>query len=176
MADICRAVRLAVKARLASDTYGFNVKYSGIQSSYDVPDLEIDWSEDSKNFVWGRVPPDLIEASTPLTYPLLTITAERGQQDPMGQRIKFRQFSGTLLAVVEVHLSWAEEQVTDFETWPEAVIDAMFQSINDPNIPNNWGAGLVFGGDLNFAKGPILMAGQNWRRTVTFPCSFKVIA
>ena len=175
MSDICRLVRQAVQTRLSDATNGINATYSAIQASYATPDLIIDWSDQTNNFAWGRVPPDLIEESSPFRYPMLTIEASRGIQDPTQQRVRFRQFSGNILAVIEVHVSWSEEQTVDFETWPDAVIDAMFSSINDPTIPNTWGAGIVFNGDLNFSKSPIIMAGENWRRTITFPCTFKLI-
>jgi hypothetical protein len=175
MADLCRVVRYAIQARLSDAAMGFNAKYAAIQDSYQTPDIAIDWSADSINFGWGPVPIDLIEETSPLRYPLLAIMADRGQQDPPQQRIKYKQFSGKIQANVWVHLSWEDEQVTDFETWPEAVIDAMYSSINDPTLPNKWGTGVLYNGDLNFVKGPIVMAGRNWRRTIAFPSTFTVI-
>jgi hypothetical protein len=181
MADIFRAVRVAVQNRLASVPYGFNAKYAAVQSAYSqrdgsaIPDLLFDWNDGSVNVAWGRIPADLVEESTPFQYPLLTIDADRSQQDGYPQRIKFKQFSGVVQALIEVHLSWAQEGVTDFATWPDAVIDAMFASINDPNIPQAWGANLVFSGDLAAVKSQVMMAGENWRRTISFPCTFRVI-
>lgn len=175
MADICRLVRTGLNARLSDPNYGFNAKYAAIQLDYNVPAISIDWSASSTNFAWGRIPPDLVEETSPFSYPLLTISADRGQQDPSALRVRFQQFSGIVLGVVEMHLSWIEEQVIDFETWPDSVVAAMFDSINDPSTPNSWGSGLLYNGEMSFQKGPIIAAGQNWRRTLTFSCPFRVI-
>ena len=175
MSNISSLVRQAIKTRLSNNINGFNAKYSAIQSVYGTPSITIDWSNTSQNFAWGRIPPDLMEETTNFIYPLLDISTERGQQDPAQQRIKFMQFSGNILGVIEVHLTWDQEAATDFETWPDAVIDAMYSSINDPSIANNWGAGIVYNGDLNWAKGQIILGGENWRRTCLFTASYKVI-
>jgi hypothetical protein len=127
------------------------------------------------NFAWGRIPPDLVEETSPFQYPLLTVSAAMGKQDGDNQRLRFHQFSGTVLGYVEVHLSYLQDEVTDFASWPDAVVDAMFSSLNDPKIPNNWGAGLVYPGLLNFEVRPPIFAGSSWRITVGFPVPFKVV-
>lgn len=180
MADISRLVRMAVYNRLSDAEIGFNAQYAAIQQAYGTDDIVIDFGPDAeedatRNFGWGAIPADLIEGSSAFEYPMLCIGADVGRQDPAQQRIKFMRFSGQVIATILVHVSWDESQITDFDTWPDAVIDAMYSSINNPQLPNNWGAGVLFNGDLDWAKGPILMAGRHWRRTIRFQAIFTVI-
>lgn len=176
MADILRSVRQAMYTRLSDDNIGFNAKYEAIQSDYGVPDVEIDWSDGSANFGWGLVPPNLVESTSPFQYPLLMISATIAKQDGPQQRIKFKQFSGRVGCQVQITVSWDESGITDFETWPDAIVHAGFDSINDPSLPNNWGPGLVYAGDLDVALGPITAAGRHWRRQVLFSSVFTLIA
>ena len=81
---------------------------------------------------------------------------------------------------IEVHLSWLQEGVIDFEAWPNAVIDAMYQTMqapsnSQPNVPNSWGGGVLYGYDLAFSKSQIIWGGQGWRRTVGFNATFELL-
>ena len=182
MADICRAVRLALKRRLTDGTYGFNAQFGSICGDYGVDPIVIDFDSDySVNFAWGQVPPDLIEENSPLTYPVLTVDVTRGQQSASPQRLKAHQFSGQVVAVIEVHYSWGMEQTTDFASGPDAVVAAMYASLNNQSAANtdyvrNAGVdtGINYNQDLTFQKSPIIPAGENWRRTIQFIATFGV--
>jgi len=171
---------MAMLTRLSDPAIGFNAAYAAIQGSYGTPAITINWdasiNASPRNFTFGDVPPDLLEQSSPFEYPLLTIDAVRGPQRGYGQRIKNTQFDGVVTCIVKVHLGWVESEAVDFETWPAAVIDAMFNSINGVNQPASWGTGITFNRDLDYAKGQIVAAGDNWRRTVQFVSQFYVIA
>jgi hypothetical protein len=187
MADVCGLVLTALYNRLTDNSVGFNVQYAGVASSYTdltdgaLPALVFDFSPQSQNFAYGSVPPDLIEETSPFEYPILTLSADRGSAYPpgSGQRFHYAQFSGRVAFRIEVHLDWQDAQVRDFETWPNAVINSMYACLNapsgsQPSVANNWGPGLVYSYDLSFGKGPVLLAGRNWRRTVAFTGTFEV--
>ncbi len=175
MADICKLVRTAVKARLSDATYGFNAALAQAASSYGIQPFDIDFGSDRpRSFFYGRIPPDLIESSGSVKYPALTIDTERGQMLDRPMRLKSHQFSGTIFAVIEVHYSWSQSFKGDLASAPDAIVDAMYTSMNSQSAPNSWGTGVVYNLDLNWQKSPILPAGQHWRRTVTFVASFGV--
>jgi len=189
MADICGLVLTGLFTRLSDPAIGFNPRYASIQSTYtdrtsgQLPDFVVDFSGDSSNFVYGDVPADLIEETSPFSYPLVTISADRAVsfRPGSGQRVHYAQFSGRIQFRVQVHLSWSDSGVRDFETWPNAVIDAVYSTINapsaqSPNVSPNWGQGLVYGYDLDFQKSPLIEAGENWRRLVSFVGTFEVLA
>lgn len=186
MTDPCSLVNAGIYARLSDDSVGFNPTYAAGQASYidaggnPVDEISIDWTGDSLNFAYGLIPPDLIEETSPFTYPLLTISADRAQSFQAQRRVHFQRFSGVVVATIQIHLSWIESAIRDFETWPNAVVGAMLATMNAPSlsaptVPNSWGTGVIYGYDLASTKGPILMAGQNWRRTITFTGSFEVL-
>jgi hypothetical protein len=186
MADVCRIARQALFNRISDQTLGFNATYAAVQPGYldffsgdPVDPIVIDFSAGSVNFNFGRVPPDLIEETSAFTYPFLTISAERIQPWGTGNRVHYQQFSGAIQGFVEVHVSWEQEEVRDFETLPDAVIDAMFQcvqapSMSQPNVANSWNT-LNFRYDLSAQKTPVLALGQGWRRTILFACSFEAM-
>jgi hypothetical protein len=188
MTDPCTLVNTGIYNRLSSATIGFNTRYDAIQGSFQnfegsyVDPIVIDWTRDSANFTYGLVPADLMEDTSPFTYPLLTISSERAQSFPAGggRRVHYQTFSGMVMGMIQVHVTWLDTSVRDFETLPNAVISAMYSTINAPSlsaptVPNSWGTGVVYAYDLSATKGPILMAGSNWRRTITFTGSFEVL-
>ena len=175
MADVSRLVRLAIQARLSNATTGFNVNYANVQSSYAVDPIQIDWSDQSRNFCYGLLPADLAEQTSVFDYPLLTISLDSLAMDQSPVRVHYHQFSGTATARIQVILSWPDSGMRDFETWPDAVIDAMYQTVNNPAVGNPWSVGLVYNGNMNAQKGSILPAGENWRRQILFTLQFKVL-
>lgn len=187
MSDPCSLVNAGIFARLSDASIGFNANYlAGIpdyteQDGGPVPDITIDWSAASPNFAYGLLPPDLVEESSPFTYPLLTVSADVAQSYQPGsqRRVHYQRFSGMVTGIVQIHLSWMDSGIRDFETWPNAVIGAMLATMNAPSISaptvaNSWGTGILYGYDLSARKGNILMAGESWRRTITFTGSFEV--
>jgi hypothetical protein len=187
MADPCTLVTTGIYTRMADATIGFNAAYDAIQGTFQdfggdyVDPIVIDWTRNSSNFTLGLVPVDLIEESSPFTYPLVTISADVARSYGPGnqKRIHYQRFSGMVIGTIQAHLSWRDVAVRDFETWPNAVVSAMFATMNAPSIsaptvPNSWGTGVTYGYDLSAVKGPIVMAGQNWRRTITFSGTFEV--
>jgi hypothetical protein len=187
MSDPCTLVTSGIFTRLSDNAIGFNANYLSAITDYTeqdggpIPNITIDWAAASANFAYGLLPPDLVEESSPFTYPLLTISADLAQSYPAGnsRRVHYQRFSGMVTGIVQIHLSWMESGIRDFETWPNAVIGAMLTTMNAPSISaptvaNSWGTGVLYGYDLSARKGNILMAGENWRRTITFSGSFEV--
>ena len=181
MANIIQAPYAAVLARLSDPVLGFNAKYAPLVGTYiqrdgsPIPLITFDFSNTSNNVVWGTVAPDLVISTSPFVYPLLTIDIVRAPQYAEGRRLVFHQFSGQVNVIIQVHLSWAQSEITDFTTWPAAVIDAMFDSVNTPSYPIQ-AKNVTQAGDLVPTLSPVTDDGENWRRTISFQTTLQVIS
>ena len=119
MANVSGLVSTAIYNRLSDPSIGFNPNYALVAPNYQtfqgvpVDPISIDFSPGSVNFTFGRVPPDLIQESSALQYPLLTISAERAQMWGQTKRVHYAQFTGVVTGAIEVHLSWLQEGVID---------------------------------------------------------------
>jgi hypothetical protein len=183
MPDPLGLITQALYTRLSSTTIGFNQAYMAIQPTYvdystslAVPAWTVDWTPTSSNFVYGMVQPDLIEETSPLNYPILTISADAAIADRPGtkDRVIYQTFTGKVRGTVQVILSWTEQQTRDFESWPNAVSAAMYSVINNLS-QQSWGAGIVYTADMDAQKNPVILAGTDWRRQILFPMSFRVL-
>lgn len=170
MPQISKYVRDAVRTQLSVDVTGFNARLALLVASYGIEKWEIDWSPDSVNFLFGRVNPALIEASSVLSYPLTTIDTVRAQHT---NRVKFATFSGTIQTLIEVHHSWPQSAVlADFASWLDATEDAMISTVNDQN--GIWPRNLEWNGQVAAQRGPIIQAGYGWLQTLSFFCQFTL--
>lgn len=178
MSQISRLVRSLVYSRLSSVTIGYNAAVAAAQSNYggdiDASRVTIeDWTPGAGNFLFGRVPPDSIESSSVLSYPVVTVDTLRTISGTGAQRwVMSDTFSGMIEAVVDVHISFSESSVLDdFASYGDLVEDAMFACLNNPsNVMSS--SGIAYSGRLSLSRGPIVWAGQNWRQTLTFTVPF----
>lgn len=172
---ISKAVRDAIEEKLSDDTTGFNAQLAAIADEYDLEDedvFKIDWSDDSLNFFYGNVAPDLVEATSPFTYPLLTIDTARARHDNF---IKFADFAGTVTAVVSITITWEKSQVLpDFSKLADAVEFATFMAINKQDL-QDWPNGVEYAGIMELNRGGIFEAGENWRQQLVFTLNFRRI-
>lgn len=170
--SISRAVRDAIKAQLSDAVNGFNVNLAAIASSYGVAAFEVDWSDTSTNFIMGRIDPDMVEETSPFSYPLLTIDTENSTHDNF---VKFAEFAGKVTAIIEVTLSWEQGQtIPDFASYADAVEDAMFKSMNNQAF-QAWPSGVLYNGITDMSRGRIIEAGENWRQQLPFVAAFRRI-
>ena len=140
MPQISKFVRDALKAQLSASTTGFNDRLQNLAGTYGIDPWAVDWSSDSTNFLFGRINPALIEESSVLTYPLVTIDVLRSQNT---NRVKFATFAGPVQAVIDIHHSWAEESVLqDFASFVDATEDAMVAALNDQDA-QSWPGNLL---------------------------------
>ena len=61
MPQISKFVRDALKAQLSANSTGFNARLAAIAPTYGVDAAQIDWTDSSTNFIFGRVAPELFE-------------------------------------------------------------------------------------------------------------------
>ena len=172
MPQISKYVRDALKAQLSLGTTGFNDRLAAIAQTYGIDPWAVDWSADSTNFLFGRINPAQIEASSVLTYPLVTIDTVRSQNT---NRVKFATFAGPIVVVIDVHHSWADESViADFASFLDATEDAMIASLNDQDA-QSWPGNLLWNGQVATQRGPIVMAGLGWLQSLSFICNFELV-
>jgi hypothetical protein len=175
---ISKLIREACRTRLADDNLGLNANIAAALPDYDDIDMAVvtveEWTPGGGSFLYGRVPPDAIERSSVLKYPLITVdTLRTGGQSMVMSAV----FTGIVEAVIDVHLSWPDsDALMDFSSYGDIVEDSMFLTMNNPGA-------LVVGsryncvGKLLLTRGPIVYgSGQNWRQTLTFQCPFIVTA
>ena len=173
MPQISKLVRDALQAQLSDQTLGFNPSFANVANDYGVPVIEIDWSGKT-NWMFGRIDPSILEQVGPISYPFLTI--DTGGAEDTGMIVS-ATFGGTVTAIIEIHLSWAQMQrLPDFASYADAVEDSMFSTMNNQsNQP--WGStGILYSGHMAFVKSPIVMAAQNWRQTLRFMPRMRAVA
>ena len=174
MPQISKKIRDAILTQLSDVTKGFNPNLAAVASTYGITPFEIDWAGKT-NWLFGRIDPNSIESSDTLAYPVLTI-------DTLGSvdtgDVVTATFAGQVLAIIEIHYSWAQEQlIPDFASVGDAIEDAMFTTFNGPANQPYFSSGIRYSGHLEFSKGPIQMgSGQNWRQTLQFRPRMRLVA
>ena len=172
MSQISKLIRDAIKSQAADPIFGFNPRFASVASAYGVDSFTIDFGPKSFNFIFGQVPPDLIEQSSVLTYPLMTIDTLTVRDTDLGRPATF---AGQLDALIQLHVTWEESQaVPDFSSLPDACEDAVFAMMNDPAHmfrTNN----VAYAGRMDMTRSPVIMAGENWRRTLSFVPHFTLL-
>jgi len=174
---ISGVVPAALWAQLSNQTSGVNPRLVALADSqaYKFDAFEIDWSDTSTNFIFGRIDPGLLQESSVFTFPMVTIDigelADRGT-DP--RRIKTATFSGLVIGLVEVHHTWESEGVlADFGALVNATGDAILNCLNDHEV-QQWPGNLLWNGRARMVPGPLKMGGQGWLRTTQFLCPFEL--
>jgi len=168
---IARIVPEALRTQLAAETTGFNARIAALAEGYGVEPFEIDWSETSTNFIFGRIDPGLLEESSVFTYPFLTIDIARLADS---RRIKYSVFSGGVVGLVEVHHTWANDSIiADFGALVNLTCDAVMNCLNDQD-GQVWPGNLLWNGRTEMAPGPLRMGGQGWLKTTQFFCPFDL--
>lgn len=161
----------AVYARLSSSTDGFNPGIANNAPNYSLSSsfIQVDWGVNSKNFYFAQIDPELLEKSGILTYPFACMyikeTGQTGEQ-------RFTQFSGLVRCIFEVHLSWTNIRgKQNHEVYLNCVEDVVFDVIN--RVENqNWGKPLVYNGNIQAKRGPLIYGAENFKQVIGFSMLF----
>lgn len=163
-----------VSARLSHAATGFNAGIVAQAPTYGITPtnfVQIDWTSQSHNFVFGQINPDLLEQTGIITYPFACMYILESAQTGMQ---KFSQFSGIVRCIFEVWLSWRQiKGLQDHEKYPNCVEDVTFDVINRKEN-QNWTNPLVYNGGIQCKRGPLTFAGENFRQRVGFSMLFEV--
>jgi len=175
MPQIHRAVRNAVRDQLKDVNNGFNKKLADIASTYDIADqvFTINFDNPGENFYYGQISEEVLDALEGPAYPLMTLfSIASGNQNFQ----KFTTFSGTVEIGIQVFVSWAEGRlIPNFENLGDAVIDVMYDLFNASAL-QSWAVPVAYNGEISCAKGPLVLAGDNWRQLLIFRLVFQVDA
>lgn len=171
MTQIGRKVREAVIVRLSDTTRGFNAAYNSIAASYNIPPINLNYTSLSQDFYIGQVNADDLEKSGIFKYPLMALYVV----DATNQNFqKFAKFSGNIRVNVDFWQSWGSLRgLHDFEIYGDVFEQAFIDVLNRENN-QNFGAPLVYNGDVVIKRGPVALGGQNWRQRITATSLFQV--
>jgi hypothetical protein len=177
MADIFGIVEDALVARLSDPLIGFNANFQQIQAikpAYQALNaIAFDFNPESENVNPGRVSLRDLESTSDTVYPFLMYEVRSGADD---MTLKFNEFSGPVIAEVEVMLSFESEGIRDFNTLPNAVIGAMVATFNSVGSPNIWGSGVNYNGGISVVKSQTQTDAANWFKSLLFTAQFNVVA
>lgn len=169
---ISKIVREAVQGQLSMPVSGINARLAAIAEGYGLDPYVIDWTNESSNFIYGRVTPQAFEASSVFTYPLLTIDTVRSQDT---RRIKFATFAGPVIVTIDVHHSWIDSAVlADFASTVDMTEDAIVSCMNDQEV-QTWPGNLLWNGQITLQRGQIMMGGNGWLQSAQFICNFELV-
>ena len=123
----------------------------------------------ASNVLTQNAAPDLAEKSRPLTYPSINVYYEKLSNDLTE---KFRSFSGTVQAAIEVRHS--QDRLDGLQNALELYVDSITQVLNAQR--GDWGNGLFFTGQYQVALGAAKQGGKNFIQVakITFPIGVSV--
>jgi hypothetical protein len=174
MAKIGRLAREAVRAVLAEPVTGFNARFAGVALDYGLQPFSVDWSSASKQVWEAPLDPEDLDATSPARYPLVMLYCVASENR---NSRKFATFSGTVEVAVDLHLSWKGGNAPrDADLLADAIEDAVYQIVNEADFQAVAGAPLLWNGDISLRRGPLLMGGEHWLRTLAFRLTFEVDA
>jgi hypothetical protein len=118
----------------------------------------------ASNILAQNVAPDLAEKSRPLTYPSVNVYCEKISNDLTE---KFRSFSGTVQAAIEVRHS--QDRLDGLQDALELYVDSITQVLDAER--GDWGNGMFFTGQYQVALGAAKQGGKNFIQVakITFP-------
>jgi hypothetical protein len=121
------------------------------------------------NVLAQNVVPDLAEKSRPLTYPSINVYCEKISNDLTE---KFRSFSGTVQAAIEVRHS--QDRLDGLQDALELYVDSITQVLDGER--GDWGNGMFFTGQYQVALGAAKQGGKNFIQVakITFPIGVSI--
>lgn len=169
--QISGVVPTALKGQLSDPILGINPRLVILAPLYKIDAPEIDFSDDSSNFLQVRIDPTALGQTGVLQFPFLTIDL-LGLQDQ--REVKYSTFSGPIMGIVEVHHNWPDESaITDFPAEVNAMGDAILSCLNDASF-QDWPGNLLWNGRTDMRPGPLKMVDElGWIKTTQFICPFK---
>jgi hypothetical protein len=167
MAGISKAVRDAVRERLADESIGFNTRFAELAGDYGVDLVSIDWGPHSRQFFQGALDRADLEDTTATRGPMVALYVARSAN---GNLQKFCTFSGTVTVGLDFHLTWRQSRAgRDYESLGDAIEEAIFRTFNETEFGE-----VVYNGDLSLERSPVEKGGEHWIQTLTFAATFEV--
>jgi hypothetical protein len=170
--QIAQQVLSAVYARLSASG-GFNAGIIAQAPLYGLPTnfIQLDWSPTSQNFFFDQIDPDSVEATGIISYPGACLYVDESFQTGVQ---KFTKFSGTILIVFEVWLSWVPMKEMQLrENYSNCVEDVVVDVINRVSS-QNWGFPLVYNGMMRCKRGQTRFGAQNFKKKLSFSMVFEL--
>lgn len=175
MARIGKRVRDVTRARLIS---AWASKWATIASDYTLTAAEaakisgIDWTGARAQVFQGDLDPEDLDETTTVFEPAVSFFTDSAENDGLE---KFRLFSGSTTLVIRIFWEWVEGNAKpDFEEVPDAIQDLLVAVFHDQLWLGAIGAGVTYTGQGSFGKGPVVRAGENWRREIVARLRFGV--
>lgn len=183
MASISRAVRQAVKNRLADDVSGFTPRlemYLATESFLIPPNfvLPIQFDGSSYNFFEADLDTKYFDETTAITYPVLTLFSARSRNANLE---KFSLFAGLVSVQINVFASWTNESAdADFAVFGDCAETALYATFNDQSL-RDWAnqasipgqVNVVWNGEMSFNRSRIVAAAENWQQTYSAVLDFE---
>jgi hypothetical protein len=152
MANIAGAVENAVSSLFQAPAGNGIVMNAVTANLGQVPAIPM------SSIVRGNVSPDLLEQSVALQYPAVVIYCEKLANT---LKEKFRTFSGTVTAAIEVR--YTQDQIQNMQAQLEIYVAAACQILD--NNRGDWGGGLFYRGGYQVTFGPAKRGGRNFLQT-----------
>lgn len=160
-----------VYKRLSDPLTGYNPGFVANAAVYGLPPsfAKFDFSTSSTNFYKAQIDPDMLEKTGLIRYPFSCLYIKESGQT--GEQ-RFTQFSGAVRCIFEVHMSWGNiKGLQDHEKYCNCVEDVVLDVMN--RVQNqDWLEPLVYNGQIQCKRGPLLFAAQNFKQLIGFSMMF----
>jgi hypothetical protein len=165
-------VRDVAVAQLEDVTRGLNVQLAITLGAAGLPVFAFDWSATSINFFEVQLDPGDIESTTPLKYPLCTLSVlqEDNQLDQT-----YITFSGQIVMELCLYISFIQSGVPrNVEKTLNAVTAAVIRTFCDSSAAAtaNFTGPVTFNRKLAVKRSRLQMGAQNWRVPIKFYLPF----
>ena len=139
MPSYAESTRLALVAVLSHSTTGFNAQLAEVVASYGIVPFELDFTDQSRNVIYGYLDDEEIDVSTICEFPGANIHMLEAVDE---KAIIGRTFSGFVAMAVNFYIrlrkiddanlfSNQPDFSNNYEKWPNAVGEAMFACLKD---------------------------------------------
>ena len=139
MFSYAEKTRAALVSVLSDSASGFNAQLAALGDDYGIAAFELDFSDGSRNVIFGFVDDDEIDVSTLCDFPGATIYMLEGVDE---KAIVGRTFSGFVAMALCLYIRLRKIDDVDrfsnrpdfsnnFEKWPNAVGHAVLQCLKD---------------------------------------------
>jgi hypothetical protein len=160
---------------LADQTIGFNPAVAQFASEYGIQPITIDFAKANKvpNLFEGFLDPTQLIQSGTVKFPCACIY---NIQSKNLNTQKFQTFSGQVTVGLDIHLSFPKTMANqDFETIADVVIAALYQTLNQDGAEAYWASGVLYNGDVECSRTPVLQTNSSWGRAIRLLATFEVV-
>ena len=173
---VSKLVRDAVYARLAAawatKLAAVAPGYTGVPASDKQHLNDIAWDGSKKQVFQGQLNVDSLEATSPITYPLVILFTSDIAHD--GEE-KFVTFSGSCSVNIEFHYTWRKvAALPNFDEFMDLIEETAVAVFHDKAWVGALSAGLSYRGQMSSQRGQVQESGQNWVQAIAFRMTFGV--